>query len=344
MMKTWFKKIKLTPFERQACLTGSLVVILGTLLLIALNWGAMLYAVFLSIALGGAVTAVVSTGALLKEEQFQSHFEFSIPFDTETKRLPLIDLSQEGVHVPARLCEVMAFAQMEVVPPVKTGNTPGSPPPTAPPSPPPPPPDNAQIMEEAFRYGGTLLQYQLLRLLHRLQNRVRIASQQDTKQPHAETDHGPLDDGEVVLSSIVSCHNNAFLESISRNRFARSESEQSFWQKNQIYLPENTEIALYLKRASPGAYPCYGVRLSKPHFFDLYFTVVPVTATDPGFVPKDLILPEEERGAIQTLEYTIEMSACFHRLASGLHQTEEMKRWARWLFNEMKRSLANPLG
>jgi hypothetical protein len=98
MMRTWFKKIKLTPFERQACLTGTLVVLLGTLLLIALNWGALLYSVLLSIVLGGAVIAVVSTGALLKEEQFQSHFEFSIPFDTETKRLPLMDPDHEGAY------------------------------------------------------------------------------------------------------------------------------------------------------------------------------------------------------------------------------------------------------
>ncbi len=324
----WFSgSFKLTPIEAQAAASGTMIFVFGALLLIALNWDNKIYALFLSIAFCGALAAFISVGALLKEETIRETFFVSIPFDIKTGNLPFIipHIPPDAEHVSAllRLMELSSMAGR-----VGFFEWPEE------------PPKGTELDEEIFRYCGELLQYQMFRILYRLQDNIWLASQLGARVDPVD----PADkevDSRIALSKTSQFQGGHILAFLSGNRFAQPVVEQLFWNQSQMHLPEHTRIKLgEIAPPSGVGYVGHKVLLTKGGFFEMGLSVTPVAATGPGILPMDLYLPDEERRNVRTFQYTINLLANFSKFTAGNTQTGELKQWTRRLFRMIKESLA----
>jgi len=347
-LNKWFvTSFQMNPIEAQICGIGVFIVVLGTLLLIALNLDAMILALMLSITLCGAVMAFITALALLKGEKIEESCCISVPMDTISNNLPdfsamMIDLPDDRVIV--RYAELSNIALAKPISPVslKKMKAQGK---------------KASLLKSDAHthFCGELLQYHLFRLIYRFQRNmllsmklgqerkaeVRKEDSQDNAQAAIEN---RLISTPMMLSKTSVCPGERLWELVSGNRFSQLKSEQLFWQNNRLLLPDNTSVSLNYVVSSPIAgKEGYNVRLVKPMFFDIGITLIPIATSSLGVIPPGLNLSNEITETIRTFKYVVQMTADFDRLTSGNRQTDELKEWVRWLFRKLKRSLADAI-
>ena len=342
LVKWFVSSCHLSHIEAQICVAGVVVVSLGTLLLLALNWDAKVLAILLSLSLCGSVTSFVSSLALLKGEYIQESFSVSIPFDTLSNNLPDLtglmgytDLPNDSI-ILARYTEMMniGFAKPVSIKKIKDRKR------------------AAQMQREiGSHFCGELLQYQILRLIYYVQRNMFLSmklGQEDEQEAEegrknmTQSTVSKRPTSTMMLTKTSVCPGERLWEIVSGNRFAQLKSEQLFWKNGRFLLPDNTNVSLNYVVSSPIAgKEGYNVRFVKPMFFDLGYTVIPIAITDLGVLPPGLYLPDEAAETVRTFKYVVQMTANFDRLTSGNLQTDELKEWVRWLFRRIRRSLAD---
>ena len=295
---------------------GSMLIAVGTIWLVVLNWSQKLYGPLVSIALGGLVTVLITVVALLREERIQDTFATALAFDASTNSLPLVTPDLGSPSVAFRLSEMSMLAAKV---PVRE------------------PQSSVQTLrdDDLFRYCGELLQYQIVRSLQRFQAGGWVSTQLGA-EASAEIRHP------ARISRTSEYQGEEILRILGGNRFAQSGSERFLWQHSRLRLPQATRLTLEYVPSSPETGPeRHTVRLVKSGFFEVTFEVTPIIATGTGVLPAGLVLPADQRSHIRTFQYEVRMSADFYRLTAGNWQTEELKNWARWLFSEVKKSLGD---
>jgi len=345
LVKWFVSSCHLSPIEAQICVAGVVVVSLGTLLLLALNWDAKVLAILLSLSLFGSATSFISALALLKGELIQESFCISIPFDTLSNNLPDLtglmtstDLPNDSIVV-ARYTELanIALAKPVSMKKIKTKDQRKA----------------RQIQcDIGSHFCGELLQYQILRLIYYVQRNMLLSmklGQEDEEELEGEGIQNPIPStvpkrptSTMMLTKTSVCPGDRLWDMVSGNRFAQLKSEQLFWKNSRFLVPDNTSVSLNYVVSSPIAgKEGYNVRFVKPMFFDLGYTVIPIAITDLGVLPPGLYLSDEVSETVRTFKYVIQMTASFDRLTSGNLQTDELKEWVRWLFRRLRRSLAD---
>jgi hypothetical protein len=328
-MTQWFsKKLDLTSIESQIVSSTAMVVLVGMLLLITSFWDNKIYAFFLAMAFCGAVTSLVSVGALLREEHLKENFFVSIPFDMSTASLPLVhpEFTSDAEHVIllSRVAELSGIANR--LGPVWNINNPPKGTKT----------DMAIHLDtEIARYCGELMQYHIFRVLHKLHDNLWFSSQLAVRAGE-EVTHP------FATLKMTEYQGGHLLKFVSTNRFAQPPSEQLFWSQSRLCLPEYTRVTLGEMVPSPGvAYGGHKVRLAKPGFFEIGFSVGLIGTSRRGVLPLGLNFPEEEKAHLRTFQYAAQMSVHFSRITAGNRQTKDLKRWARLLMRTVREAISD---
>jgi len=188
----------------------------------------------------------------------------------------------------------------------------------------------ASSEDALFQYGNELLQYEVVHELERIQrggwavHQTQGAVQSSIRIPIQVTRMADVSGAEV-------------LRAVQGNRFANSDMERFSWEHGRIPLPEGTTIRLVHEPASPKTGPEKRiVRLEKPWFFIIDIVIEPMGGSGPGVVPAGLAVPTDKRNDLRTFNFKVLYRAKFELLTSGNWRTEEHKRWAEWLFAEIR--------
>jgi len=338
------ESFQLSPIDAQVCATGAVVVLLGTLLLLALNWDAKGLAILLSLSLCGAVTSFSSALSLLKGEIIEESCRISVPFDTPSNNLPnfAMIIPQDGSNntVISRYTEIANIGLSKPI--SKKMKKPKD-------------PRKALQMhnEVASHFCGELLQYYILKTVYLIQRKMlhlmRVGEEEklDIKEENAKNDTQLVAEKiaipkSILLSKTSVCPGERLWDLASGNRFSQLKSEQIFWQSGHFLLPDNTTASLNYVTSSPiPGKEGYNVRLLKPMYFDIGITIIPIATTSMGVLPPGIDLPDELAATIRTFRYVVQMTAKFDKLTSGNSQTDELKGWTRWLFRQLKKTLAD---
>lgn len=317
------RQFRLPPVEAEIAVAGAVVFILGALLLIALNWDALIFAILLSVALCGAVTAFFTSFSLLKEDKIRINHSLSIPFDMKKNNLAVLspDMKVSDDDNLLFLQEIGKFASLK------------------------PPPEgkpiskkerrrnkdkNGKIIpegathhplgnQEIFQYCGELLQYYLLKIIYLHQNDIWLSlhlerddreDKENSDQPDKEKAALPtkadekeqIDDlmlglpskKEVMLTKTFQYQGTQLWEVVSRNRFARINQERIFWKDARLLVPDNTRVSLNYVISSPvPGKEGYNLKLIKAGFLEVCFTFVPIAATDAYPLSADTETPSD---------------------------------------------------
>lgn len=114
--------------------------------------------------------------------------------------------------------------------------------------------------------------------------------------------------------------------------------ESERWEHGHLPLPKDTKVRLiHLASSSTNGVEKFIVKLEKPRFFVIDFTVEPLLATGMGILPKGVSAVSPEVAArCQTYQFEVTMRAAFERITAGNQQTQEYKDWANWLFSNLQ--------
>jgi hypothetical protein len=402
------RQLHLPPTEAEIAVTGAVVFILGALLLIALNWNAMIYAILLSVALCGAVTAFFTSLSLLKEDKIRANYSLSIPFDMKRNNLAVLspNMKVSGDDDLLFLQEIGRFASLKPPPegkPIrkkdktkhkdkKVDQTEGG----------------TQFLssQEIFQYCGELLQYHILKIIYLHQRDIWLSlhldredkengNQPDKEEATAKTDEKeeinnlmlglPPDEKEVTLTKTFQYQGQQLWEVVSRNRFSRIDQERVFWKEARLLVPDNTRVSLNYVVSSPvPGKEGYNLKLIKAGFLEVCFTFVPIDVTDAYPLSADTDTPSDatpssddtvpssgidhpesaktvsgaevskeegleenvkedklDEASIRVFQFSFQMLATFNKLTAGNRQTDELKKWVKWLFAEIKKAMTD---
>jgi hypothetical protein len=192
--------------------------------------------------------------------------------------------------------------------------------------------------DEMLTFCGELLQYDFLKSIRDIQ----AGSQAMT----SDLVHGrvtmSLELG-AKLSHMTSYPATVFGSVIASNRFSNSEMESFYWDGLTFPLPTNTKIRLIHQVSSPETGPeKHIIQLRKPRYFDIEITLKPIMSPGPGVVPDGIILDPDVQKRCRTFRYQVSLRSDFDRRTSGKWETDELKKWAKWLFEELGKRLGDP--
>ncbi len=297
---------------------GGALLLAAAVLLCILNYSEKLWGPIVSILLGGTVTAIIAVASGLKETRTEQGFATAVVFDHGLAAFLPFDLNAPKIsHRLSNLASLGRPATQQ-----KDGTTALTIKP-------------AESDDELFQYGSELLQYQVVRELASIQRggwsvqHTQGAVQQAVRIP-------------VPVSRVADVSGEEVLRRVRDNRFANSDIERFLWQHGRLPLPEGTTIQLVHMPTSQQTGPEKRiVRLVKPWFFVIDIVIEPIGGSGPRMVPAGLSVPAETRAALRTFSYKMIYRAKFELLTSGNWQTEEHKRWAEWLFVEIRDAMTD---
>ena len=194
--------------------TGVVLLLLGMIILVYLNWSTNVSERVLSIALIGIATVLASVIVTLKESSVDSAFTVPVILDSSVGFPPLIVKNPENRPFISSLADLARLGQPARNQDGKTVVTVGKPSET-----------------ERSTFCGELLQYQVLKLIRKFQ---RGGWKFGMVSGYAvATVNTPM-----KLTEIQSYPGEAFLSTISPNRFSNSDMEQFDWQNVTFPLPK----------------------------------------------------------------------------------------------------------
>jgi len=297
-------------------IAGFGLLVIAMSVLVYLNWSSNIFERVLSIALIGVATILAAVIVTLKETSVDAAFTSPVILNVTEGAPPLVVQNPDGRPFIANLMELGSLGR-----PARQQN-------------------GASVLTvakpnegELFTFCGELLEYQIVKTIRKLQrggwkfgmsNGYAIA---DVSTP-------------MKLTEIENYPGAAFLPVVAGNRFANSDSEDFLWRGVTFPLPRNSRVTLIHIEAGQGAEQ-HVVRIEKPLFFRIDFTITPLGATGNGLIPKGVILtPPELAAQCRTFQFKVAMHATFERMTAGNWRTDEYKAWTDWLFNGLKENLA----
>ena len=298
---------------------GFVMLLAATLTLVVLNWSEKTLAPALSILLVGTVTTLATVLVTLKESSIENAFSTSVVLDV-TDRAPLfINPEPTNPKLTSRLSDLSSLGRPVVNRDGKTVLTIEKP----------------ANDDERFRFTGELVQYQLVRAIQKLQRGGWTAGM--FFGGSAATISTPM-----KLSNTQDYPKEVLLADLANNRFSNSDMERSRWEHSSFPLPKKTSLRLVHLAGGPNiGTEKYVVRLEKPMYFQIDFTVEPLLATGIGVLPNGLVLAPEMAARCQTYQLKITMKATFEKITAGNAYTQEYKDWAAWLFSNLRDSVGD---
>jgi hypothetical protein len=295
---------------------GFVLLLVATITLVVLNWSGKTLAPVLSIALVGVATVLVTVLATLKESTTESAFVTSVVIDVDQGAPVFLILSPENPKLTSRLSELASLGRPVVNQDGKTVATI-------------PKPENEN---ERFRFCGELLQYQMLKVIRKLQRgswqagmRFGVANASLTNS--VKTDDSVDYPGEKLTSLI------------SQNRFSDSDMERFSWKNTQLPLPQKTELSFGYQTPSSGPEQ-HTILIRRPMFFEITLKIEPLLST-PGVLPPGLGLPPDKAAQCETYQFKISMLSKFERLTAGNSLTEQYKDWTSRLFSGIQEQMGD---
>jgi len=298
-----------------AACVGFLLLFGATLALVFLNWSEKTLAPVLSILVVGTATTLAAVIVSLKSATVESAFTTSVVLDTAAGTPPFVNVDQNNPRLSDRLSGFIRLGQPAINQNGKTIVTIQKP----------------NDEGERFTFCGELLQYHLLRTIESLQRggwkagMLYGASTATVTKP-------------MRLSNTQDYPGKTFLSVVAANRFSNSDMERFGWEHGHLPLPKDTKITLiHLLPAITKGTEKFIVRLEKPRFFVIDFTVEPLLGTGMGILPKGVSTAAPEIAArCQTYQFQVTMHATFEWITAGNQQTQEYKDWAPWLFSNLQ--------
>jgi len=297
-----------------AASVGFLLLFGATVALVFLNWSEKTLTPVLSILVVGTATTPAAVIVSLKPATIESAFTTSVVLDTVAGAPPFVNVDPNNARLSERLSEFIRLGQPATNEDGKTIVTIQKP-----------------IDESArFTFCGELLQYYLLHTIERLQRggwkagMVYGASSATVTKP-------------MKLSKTQDYSGKIFLNVVAANRFSNSDMERFGWEHGHFPLPKDTKVTLlHLASSSTKGVEKFIVRLEKPRFFAIDFTVEPLLGTGMGILPKGVSVAPEAVARCQTYQFQVGMRATFEWITAGNQQTQEYKDWAHWLSSNLQ--------
>jgi len=297
--------------------TGFVLLLATATLLCVLNYSEKLWGPIASIALGGVVAAIIAVASGLKESRIEQGFATSVVFQGGLPAFLVFDVNAQKVSL--RLSTLASLGRpttqqgaqaVFTVQPATTDN-------------------------DLFQFGGELLQYQVVHELERLQRGGWAISQTGTSAT-------PAVRIPARVSKIKDIPGPEVLKHLQGNRFANSDMQRFSWEHGRLPLPEGTTITLIHEPTSQRTGPEHHiVRLEKPWFFTIETIIEPMGGSGPGVIPAGLTVPDNVRVNLRTFHYKVVCRAKLEMLTAGNWQTEEFKKWAEWLFAELRERMSD---
>lgn len=297
-------------------ITGSVLLLAFTGIIIWLNWSDKTLNPLLSIALVGTATLLVSVGFPLKASVIESAFATPVVIDTANGSPPLPNPEPNSPVVS----ELQALAMIGS-PTVKRGGVDVR---TV------PAPSN---VGERFDFGAKLLQYRLIRVIEEIQRGsstfgfsfgASIASVNEPLHFPEPQDYSP----------------QQLIADLADNPFSKSDYQHALLKHARLPLPKGTKISL-ASVSTPAGESKYVVRLEKPLFFRIELGVKPMGGTSLGLLPAGVTLPQDIAARCETYHYNVNMRADFRRITAGNSDTDEYKDWVHKLFDRVRDTLSS---
>jgi hypothetical protein len=296
---------------------GFVFLLVTATLLCVLNYSEKLWGPIVSIALGGVVAAIIAVASGLKESRIEEGFATSVVFQQGLPALLIFDPQAEKLS--ARLSDLASLGRPSVQQGSQTVLT----------------VQPATTDTDLFRFGGELLQYQVIQKLGSIQrggweiSATGVSARSAVRIP-------------VQVSKIKDIPGVEVLRKLQRNRFANSDLQRMLWEHGRLPLPEGTTIKLGHQPSSPETGPeRHIVRLEKPWFFVIEIMIEPMGGSGPGTIPAGLHVDENVRSDLRTFHFKVVCRAKFEMLTAGNWQTDEHKKWAEWLFAEIRQRIGD---
>jgi len=300
-----------------AAVGGFVLLSVATVALVILNWSEKTLTPVLSILVIGTATTLAAVLVSLKQSTIESAFTTSVVLDTVEGAPPFPDVAPNNSQLSDRLTEFARLGRPAINQNGKTVITIQKP----------------NDESERFAFCGELLQYHLLHTIERLQRggwKVGIVHGVSTSAVSKP----------MKLSKIQDYPGKTFLSIVAANRFSNSDMERFVWEHGHLPLPRDTKVSLIHLNTSPTTgTEKHIVRLEKPRFFVIDFTIEPLGGTGLGVLPKGVSLAPEAAARSQTYQFQITMRATFEWITAGNQQTQEYKDWANWLFSNLQDKL-----
>ena len=303
-----------------AAVVGFLLLFGTTIILVIWNWSERTLAPVLSILVVGTATMLAAVLVGLKPSTIESAFTTSVVLDTVAGTPPFLTVDPNKPEVMDRFSDFLRIGQPAVNQNGKTVVTIQQP----------------KNEAERFTFCGELIQYYLVRSIQRLQKGGWKAGMVNGISTAKVTTP-------MKLSKIQDYPGEIFLNIVATNRFSNSDMERFDWKSVHFFLPRDTQVKLIHTPSSPSdGVEKFLVRLEKPRFFVIDFTVEPLLGTGSGVLPKGVSAASGTVAANnQTYQYKVTMLAKFEWITAGNQQTQEYKDWANWLFSNLQERIGD---
>jgi len=196
--------------------------------------------------------------------------------------------------------------------------------------------------QESIRYLEELIQYKLIRDIATIQKTEwKVGIYKTPQDITMKTAISSL----VRPSDLIEVNGEKVLEAFSKNSF--SKGDRQFWLHKDplpaanitLLLPRGTEIVVDDLRSPEGKVDKERIILSKKNYFRIEILIELLIGGVP--IPKDIILPESEKGKCRQYLFVVSMKADFDRITSKSPLSVEYRKWAEWLFKEIEEINSN---
>jgi hypothetical protein len=283
---------------------GFLLLFGATVTLVFLNWSEKTLTPVLSILVVGTATTLAAVVVSLKSATVESAFTTSVVLDTVSGIPPFVNVDPNNSRLSDRLSGFVRLGQPAINQDGKTVVTIQKP----------------NDEGERFTFCGELLQYHLLRTIESLQRGGWKAGMSYGASTATVTKP-------MKLSSTQDFPGKAFLKVVAANRFSNSDMERFGWEHGHFPLPKDATVTLiHLPPSLTQGTEKFIVRLKKPRFFVIDFTVEPLLATGLGIFPKGVSAAAPEVAArCQTYQFQVTMKATFEWITPGINRHKNTK-------------------
>lgn len=129
---------------------------------------------------------------------------------------------------------------------------------------------------------------------------------------------------------------------ISKARFANNPVEKVSIESYPSRLPKGTKVTLQrIASVEKTGNEKHAVILTKPYFFTIEIVIEPGIYSGQRGIPAGSGVSPELATRCKILMFQISMVAKFEKVTTGNYRTEELKNWARWVFEQLESKFAD---